>query len=117
VNSYAIHVFVVHGPLALFLQVAWGGVYMDPNEAGRRMADIFAGAGQLIAAMRAANVRDRLEPGKRLFVIASLAGSAWRWLEHPAGRADLEHLRQDRRGSSDEAPAILQEAMRAVKGV
>ena len=64
VNSYAIHVFVVHGPLALFLQVPWGGVYMDPKKSARRLADVFDCAGQLITAVREADTTDRLEPGK-----------------------------------------------------
>ena len=29
VNSYAIHYYLVHGLLRLFLQIHWGGVYQD----------------------------------------------------------------------------------------
>src|SRR5690349_18098198 len=29
VNSYAMHYFVVDGALGMFLQMSWGGVYMD----------------------------------------------------------------------------------------
>jgi hypothetical protein len=116
VNSYAIHVFVVHGPLALFLQVPWGGVYMDPKKSARRLADVFDCAGQLITAVREADTTDRLEPGKRLFVMVSLGGSTWRWLDRQATGSDLEDLRHDLRASGNKAPAILQEAVRAVKG-
>ena len=32
-NSYALSYFLVDGPLALFLQTAWGGVFTDPEKA------------------------------------------------------------------------------------
>lgn len=38
INSFAINFHLVHGPLAVVMQVAWGGVYMDNEEAALRLS-------------------------------------------------------------------------------
>ena len=35
INSYAMHYFLVYGPVALFAQLPWGGAYMDSTETAR----------------------------------------------------------------------------------
>jgi hypothetical protein len=72
-NSYSINVHLVHGPLALFTQTSWGGVYMDNDEAVARMAVQFAGISRVVAAA------ERLAPTwteeRRLLVLES----TFRW--------------------------------------
>ena len=48
VNSYSINYHLVLGPLALFTQVGWGGVYMDNTEAVVEMARQFAGIAKVL---------------------------------------------------------------------
>jgi len=71
VNSYALHYYLVQAPLRLFLQVAWGGVYMDAAEATADVNDCFRLAGELLEAGRNAVRRGRLGPHDRLLVVAS----------------------------------------------
>lgn len=40
-NSYALNYHLVHGNLAVLMQVAWGGVYTDNAAAARRLADLW----------------------------------------------------------------------------
>lgn len=49
VNSYAIHYFLVHRRLRLFVQIGWGGSYMDGREA-RDVWDAFAFCDRIVAA-------------------------------------------------------------------
>jgi hypothetical protein len=70
VNSVAMHYHLVSGPLALFVQVPWGGVYMDKAERNAAVAGAFADIGRLIEAVRRAE--DRLAArNERLIVVAS----------------------------------------------
>jgi hypothetical protein len=41
VNSYAINYHLVCGPLAVLLQVGWGGIYTDNAAAARRLDGLF----------------------------------------------------------------------------
>lgn len=73
-NSWAIHYYLVQAPLALFIQIPWGGGYMDNALAGARVRRAFAEAAALITAKGL----DDLPAERRLVVVASdLAGSAW----------------------------------------
>ncbi|MEI7744751.1 MAG: hypothetical protein WCK58_13500 [Chloroflexota bacterium] len=49
VNSYSINVHIVLGPLALFTQVGWGGVYMDNDKAIAEMTAQFEGIARVLA--------------------------------------------------------------------
>ncbi len=85
-NSYAMHVFAVHEPLALFLQCAWGGVYMDNEKTTLAMEALFDQVGQLIAASDAAQRAGRWPHGKNLLVAASdFGGSGWAWIDSLLG--------------------------------
>jgi hypothetical protein len=76
VNSYAIHYFLVRGPLGLFVQAPWGGVYTAEDEAVATMREYFDLAKTLV---RAAG--DGLSPGRasdRLVVyVSDFYGSWW----------------------------------------
>jgi hypothetical protein len=41
VNSYAIHYYLIRGPLRIFLQLAWGGAYMDKKKTTADVNDSF----------------------------------------------------------------------------
>src|SRR4051794_28595595 len=50
-NSWALHFYLVHGPLRLFVQIGWGGAYFDDEsnaQTSALMARIFVDAETLI---------------------------------------------------------------------
>jgi len=103
-NSWAIHFYTVLRPLALFVQIGYGGAYMDRDLSVARLETSFAQAGELIAAAQAG----KIDPSPRLLVVASdLTGGRWAW-QSPGdpGSAGLAWL-----PSAD----VLGEALRAIQ--
>lgn len=75
VNSYALHYYLVRGPLCMFLQLGWGGVYMDAEADAATIRDCFSMADRIVWAAQSAG---RLQAGERLTVVGSdLCGSYW----------------------------------------
>ncbi len=48
-NSYAINYHLVHGPLAVIMQIGWGGVYTDNAAAAARLGDLWRRCDALLA--------------------------------------------------------------------
>jgi hypothetical protein len=81
VNSWAAHCYVVSGAAALFIQLPWGGAYLEPEPAKTDIADLFGWADGLQSQLQTAVQRGKIPAGWRLQVSASLFGqSGWRWL-------------------------------------
>ena len=88
VNSHAVHYYLVRPSLALYVQLPWGGVYLDHEEAKREIEELFTWAQQLQAGMEAADDQGRLAPRRRLEVMASrFRDAGWRWND-TGGTAD-----------------------------
>ena len=87
-NSWAIHYFLVRGPLALFVQIGWGGALTSAEDnaaAAGKLARIFADTQRLIEAADEARRSGRLAGGERyLAQVSGFYGSQWARLE-PAG--------------------------------
>lgn len=85
VNSYAINYHLVDGPLAIFAQVGWGGVYNDAAESSQQVNDVFVRLSRILAAADTAKTRWLARRRGRLLVIESrLRGkSAWGWQDRP----------------------------------
>ncbi len=80
-NSGAIHCYVVCDALALFIQLPWGGAYIDPEPARADIVRLFEWAGVLQARLQVASAQKKIPEGWRLEVSASRFGTAgWRWL-------------------------------------
>lgn len=78
INSYAMHYYLVRGPLALFVQSGWGGAYMDAEESARAIEARFGLARQLADAVDAVSKAGRFEPNERLIVSESdFYGGRW----------------------------------------
>ncbi len=78
VNSYALHYFLVRTPLHLFLQAAWGGVYMDEAKARSEVNECFRLVVLLVAAVDRAKAAGLFQPGERLIVVvSSFSGGFW----------------------------------------
>lgn len=48
VNSYSINFHLIYGPVAVFMQVGWGGVYMDAKKQAETIENWFDHCGELI---------------------------------------------------------------------
>ena len=78
VNSWAMHYYLVHGPIALFIQLPYGGVYMS------REASVGAitGAWGLLKDLLKAVDEMEVNAEERLYIVESmLSGCRWAWGE------------------------------------
>ena len=48
-NSWALHYYIVFGPLRMFLQLGWGGIYMDADAAAAKIHECFLLADQIVS--------------------------------------------------------------------
>ncbi|MFI5909738.1 hypothetical protein [Dactylosporangium sp. NPDC051541] len=64
VNSYAVNYHLVCGPLAVFMQVGWGGIYTDNHAAAQRLGEYW----QRCEALRA---QGATAPGPRILCVFS----------------------------------------------
>jgi hypothetical protein len=71
VNSYALHYYLVHRPLMLFLQIGWGGAYMPAEWATARANCCFGLCHEVVSSMAEAVSRGAWEPRRRVLVVAS----------------------------------------------
>ena len=83
-NSWALHYYLVRGPLAVFLQSAWGGIYTTNEAAVETMKVRFALAEELTQAVEEARQKQRLElPERRVVVVSDFYGFRWATLNSP----------------------------------
>jgi hypothetical protein len=116
VNSYAMHYFLVQRPLRLFLQIGWGGVYMDRRQTTALVNRCVRLAAPLIAATADAQHQGRLDRETWPTVIASdFYGGAW-W--PPGGETPangfLQRVRPVKRGAvivKHDPAAVLRQAI------
>jgi hypothetical protein len=81
INSWAAHCYLVSGAAALFIQLPWGGAYLDPEPARADIADVFGWAATVQSRLEAAARQKKIPEGWRLQVAASrLRRAGWRWL-------------------------------------
>ncbi len=71
IQSWAMHYYLVRGPLALFLQIAWGGAYTDKSEAAHEMSTRFAQTEELIQAIEVAQRQGSFQPDERIIAVFS----------------------------------------------
>jgi hypothetical protein len=71
IQSWAMHYYLVRGPLALFLQIAWGGAYTDEEKAIGQISTRFAQANDLIQKVEEARQKGSFQPGERLIIVSS----------------------------------------------
>jgi hypothetical protein len=110
VNSWAAHCYVVSGPLALFVQLPWGGAFIDVESARDEIADVFAWGAALQSRVQAVKDLHRIPAGWRLEVSASRLGRAgWRWLT--VGRDNAPVPWKGPAGMKSEVPRILEDAL------
>ena len=81
INSWAVHYYLVEGALALFIQLPWGGAYVDADEGRRTVTAAFTWADKLQADVQRARQQGLIPEGWRLLVVASqFAAAGWAWV-------------------------------------
>jgi hypothetical protein len=110
INSWAVHYYLVDDALALFIQLAWGGAYVDADQASRGITGVFAWAEKLQAEIRRTRSDGLIPPGWRLLVVVSqFAQSGWAWVPSPPpGPEAIDwHDSHDLRAAIDKSLADL----------
>jgi hypothetical protein len=80
INSWAMHFYLVAGPVAMFLQCRWDNVYDDQARAKERMEGVFGLAERLILDLEQAQREGRLAGGQRMLLCFSdFTPSGWGW--------------------------------------
>ncbi len=90
INSWAVHFYIVHEGLALFIQLPWGGAYLEPEPARAKIADLFEWSALLQSKLSLARQMSGIPKAQWLQVAAShFSFAGWRWLEAGADRASV----------------------------
>jgi hypothetical protein len=117
VNSYAINYQLVHGPVAVFAQEGWGGIYYDEEQATANVNKLLGLCTELVEALPAVSEPHRR--GGRLIVVESPLrdASVCEWLAEPLGDevTAIEWYRQRVERVSAEPLPALTEAIRLVR--
>ncbi len=94
INSYAMHYYWVQKHLALFDQIAWGGVYTDNDFASKMMRVHFAQLQGVIQLVERTQASGKWPKGQRLIAVMSdFRPSRWvmfrhgdmQWVDEPSG--------------------------------
>jgi len=110
INSWAVHYYLVDDALALFVQLPWGGAYVEPDNASRSIKGVFAWAEKLQAEVRRARSDGLIPPGWRLLaVVSEFVPSGWAWIPSPPPGPDAVDWREghDMRAAIDTSLAEL----------
>jgi len=82
INSWATHFYLVHGPLAILMQVAAGGALMSTADTATRVEGAWESVAALMDDLNNAQRAGKLPAGKRLVVVDSdLGNSRWAWVD------------------------------------
>lgn len=91
-NSWAMHYYLVHGPLAILLQLAYGGAQMDNEQMVRDVAKAFAVAGDLIVVVDEIRAESRGLPGRLVVAGSDFYGSRWTWLREEGADREPDQI-------------------------
>jgi hypothetical protein len=88
VNSYAVNYQLVHGPVAVFAQDGWGGIYHDREQTTADVNELLGRCAALVEALPAVPADG--QPAGRLLVLESpfRNASVCEWLAEPLGDED-----------------------------
>jgi hypothetical protein len=85
INSWAMHYFLVSGPVALFVQKAWGGAYMDRAQGTRAVNETFTNAESFVEASEKARADGKISEDERIVVqVSDFYDNQWARLRSPA---------------------------------
>jgi hypothetical protein len=85
ISSWAAHYYLHSQGLALFIQLPWGGAYLEPEPARASIAEFFEWAALLQSKMALARQRQAIAGNRWLQVAASqFSHAGWRWIDKGA---------------------------------
>jgi hypothetical protein len=92
INSWAAHCYVVSGPVALFIQLPWGGAFTDVETSRAEIVKMFDWSRSLQELAARADAQGKIPKGWRLAVVATQFGtrSGWCWLKPGADAKDVK---------------------------
>lgn len=91
VNSWAMHVYFVHGPFACFLQKRWGGVYDDPKRSTELFNRALLAIEHIQKHLAKAQEENKLKDNQRLVLVESdFSDNKWTWIEEGSGEVKDE---------------------------
>jgi hypothetical protein len=112
INLYAMHYFLVSRPLQLLLQVAWGGLCMNPEKTTASVNRCFTLARELLDAVPVAIRAGRITEADRLTVVASdFHGGFWEVVSADEDRRVPPLAWREVRRERCNPPAVLEEAL------
>lgn len=83
-QSWAFHYYLVSGPLALFVQLPWGGAYSDAAAARAEIERVLAWAQPLPQRLAQLKQQGRLAPEQKLLVVLTrFSQPRWAWVHLP----------------------------------
>lgn len=83
-QSWAFHFYLVSGPLALFVQLPWGGAYGDAATDRAEIERVLAWARPLPQRLAELQQQGRLPPGQKLLVVLTrFSEPRWAWVRPP----------------------------------
>jgi len=68
INSYALHYYLVYHSLEMFLQLNWGGVYIDKKKSRAEILECFLLANQIVATL---DTTSKLKSDEKIRIVAS----------------------------------------------
>ena len=105
IASWAIHYYLVYGPVALFIQSSWGTAYGDEEQQVANLKKRFAFAAQLLDKIE--GKQDDFEPGGQwLIVISDFYGSYWKHFNYLQAHSVVNAVLHPLEGTDDLAAAI-----------
>ncbi|WP_159914163.1 hypothetical protein [Pantoea sp. 18069] len=88
-QSWAFHYYLVSGPLALFVQLPWGGAYTDVATARAEIERVLAWARPLPQRLAELKRQGRLAPEQKLLVVLTrFSEPRWAWVQPPEAATD-----------------------------
>jgi hypothetical protein len=88
-NSWAMHYYLFSKAIALFIQLPWGGAYLEPEPARADIVAMLEWSANLQSRLHQADALHRIPDGWRLEVAASRFGHAgWRWIDASQDNAE-----------------------------
>lgn len=113
-NSYALHYYLVNGPLRQFLQLAYGGAYSDNESSCRVVNEAFSVVSQLVTAVNAALGTQGFEHDDTLRIAGSALYGTY-WVRPHGSHRRRNEVRTDCLGL-EEPLQVLNEALQWIQG-
>lgn len=111
VNSWAIHYYLVRGPLALFIQVGFGGAYIKRDSSVQKLTAAFIKAQELIRRFEKAQDAGWLSSASQRWVVVAsdFYGSRWTRIALPTDEKRMAMAQTIWHSSADAVSEVLEE--------